>query len=125
MPTRTRDARNSHQGSSKSGGTSSTAKSSTQQTKSAKSAGASSAAAIPVPYLTAQLHTHRVELPSLPGSTQVTETVTAVRDRLPSTETMLFYGGLTAAAAFSVIEWPVAAAIGIGTAVVQRGTRKD
>ncbi|MEB3366318.1 hypothetical protein [Saccharopolyspora mangrovi] len=70
--------------------------------------------------MTAQLHTTKIPLPEIPGREGVASTVTAVRGALPSREQMLFYGGLTAAAALSVIEWPVAAAIGIGAAVVQR-----
>ncbi|WP_233575915.1 hypothetical protein [Saccharopolyspora rhizosphaerae] len=73
-----------------------------------------------MPYVTAQWHTTQVPLPQIPGRDEVASTVSAVRGALPSREQLLFYSGLTAAAALSVIEWPVAAAIGIGTAVVQR-----
>ncbi|MFC7340399.1 hypothetical protein [Saccharopolyspora griseoalba] len=80
---------------------------------------------IPVPYVTAQLHTLQIPFPGLPGRENLTSTAAAVRDQLPSRNQLLFYGGLTAAAALSVIEWPVAAAIGIGTAVVQRSAQHD
>ncbi|WP_214364247.1 hypothetical protein [Pseudonocardia sp. H11422] len=40
---------------------------------------------------------------------------------LPSPTATLYYGGLVATAALGVIEWPVAAAIGIGTALASRG----
>lgn len=47
----------------------------------------------------------------------------AVTSRLPSREQTLFYGGLGAAAVFGVLEWPVAAAVGIGTEIARRTTR--
>ncbi|WP_246536602.1 hypothetical protein [Saccharopolyspora endophytica] len=84
----------------------------------------SSGASIPVPYVTAQLHTTHIPLPEIPGRNEVASTVTAVRGALPSRDQLLFYSGLTAAAALSVIEWPVAAAIGIGAAVVQRNAHQ-
>ncbi|MBQ0924035.1 hypothetical protein KBO27_08785 [Saccharopolyspora endophytica] len=79
---------------------------------------------MPVPYVTAQLHTTHIPLPEIPGRNEVASTVTAVRGALPSRDQLLFYSGLTAAAALSVIEWPVAAAIGIGAAVVQRNAHQ-
>jgi hypothetical protein len=39
----------------------------------------------------------------------------------PSRKSMLFYGGLAATAVAGVIEWPVATAIGIGSALASRG----
>lgn len=80
------------------------------------------APAISVPYVTAELHTARIPLP---GGKDVASAVDTVRGQLPSRDQLLFYGGLTAAAAFSVIEWPVAAAIGIGNALVQRSVHKE
>lgn len=80
------------------------------------------APAIPVPYVTAELHTARIPLP---GGENVASAVDTVRHQLPSGDQLLFYGGLTAAAAFSIIEWPVAAAIGIGNALVQRSVHKE
>jgi hypothetical protein len=40
---------------------------------------------------------------------------------MPSRKSMLFYGGLAATAVAGVIEWPVAAAIGVASAVASRG----
>lgn len=128
MPTRTRDTQRRRQSTSEHGASSSPktkTQAQTQRSKADDKDESTSGASIPLPYVTAQLHTTRIALPSVPGSDQVTGTVIAVRDRLPSPEKMLFYGGLTAAAAFSVIEWPVAAAIGIGAAVMQRRTAQD
>ncbi len=43
-----------------------------------------------------------------------------VREYLPSREMALWFGGLAALAAFAVIDWPVAAAIGAGTVIAKR-----
>lgn len=91
----------------------------------AKSGRAQTGSAITLPYVTAELHTTQVQLPSMPGSKELSSAAEAVRSNLPSRDQMLFYGGLAAAAAFSVIEWPVAAAIGIGGALIQRNVHKE
>jgi hypothetical protein len=44
----------------------------------------------------------------------------AVRNNLPSRNTLLYYTGLGAAAALQVVSWPVAAAIGAGVWVASR-----
>lgn len=44
----------------------------------------------------------------------------SVRQYLPSREMTAWLGSLGALAAFSVIDWPVAAAIGAGTVIAQR-----
>jgi len=43
----------------------------------------------------------------------------AVRDRLPDSRHMLYYGGLGALAAFGVLSWPAAAAIGSGVWIAE------
>ncbi|GAA3050949.1 hypothetical protein GCM10010464_14080 [Pseudonocardia yunnanensis] len=43
---------------------------------------------------------------------------------LPPPKTLLFFGGLAATAVIGAIEWPVAAAIGIGSALAGRGAAK-
>lgn len=45
------------------------------------------------------------------------------KPHMPRADHVAYYGGLGALAAFEVIEWPVAAAIGIGTAVAERVRR--
>lgn len=45
--------------------------------------------------------------------------VQTVQPYLPSAQQAAYYGGLAAIAAIELIEWPVALAIGAGTAVVQ------
>jgi len=48
-------------------------------------------------------HTLRVTLPDNLGAI-----------RLPEPERLAFYGGIVALAAFGILEWPVAAVLGIG-----------
>jgi hypothetical protein len=48
----------------------------------------------------------------------------AVRANLPTTERMMYYGGLAALAAIGVLEWPVAAAVGAGVWVAARTSRR-
>ncbi|HEV7829364.1 MAG TPA: hypothetical protein VGP04_11030 [Pseudonocardiaceae bacterium] len=43
-----------------------------------------------------------------------------MRSWLPTPRRAAYYGSLAALAAFSVIDWPVAAAIGIGTEIARR-----
>ncbi|MEV5541905.1 hypothetical protein AB0L13_34220 [Saccharopolyspora shandongensis] len=56
----------------------------------------------------------------IPGQEDVAGVVNTVRENLPSPLQLAYYGGLGALAALSVIEWPVAAAIGIGAVLAQR-----
>lgn len=44
----------------------------------------------------------------------------AAREHIPSRGTALFYAGLAGTAVVGLIPWPVAAAVGIGTALAQR-----
>ena len=62
-----------------------------------------------------------VEIPNLPRGRR--EPAGTVRSLLPSTEQVLFYGGVAALAAFEIIEWPVAAVVAAGTYVAQRADR--
>jgi hypothetical protein len=72
---------------------------------------------VELPFVTAEFHRPDVHLP---GRAEIEEAIGTVRKNLPPPEQMVYYGGLAALAVFSVIEWPVAAAIGVGTAVAQR-----
>ncbi|GGL17670.1 hypothetical protein [Planomonospora parontospora] len=57
------------------------------------------------------------------GGREVGRVVGAARallPALPSRERLAYYGGLGALAAFGLIEWPVAAAIGVGTVIARR-----
>ncbi|MGH3785758.1 MAG: hypothetical protein ACRDRG_04255 [Pseudonocardiaceae bacterium] len=69
-------------------------------------------ATVNLPFVTAQFRKPEIDLGSAVG---------AVRSLLPTPMGAVYYGGLAALAAFSVIDWPVAAAIGIGTEIARRG----
>jgi hypothetical protein len=62
--------------------------------------------AVPVPVVAVrQMHLSRPHVPQVPQ---------AVRDRLPERNQLIYYGGLGALAAFGIVSWPIAAAIGAG-----------
>lgn len=64
---------------------------------------------IPVPVIgVRQVH---VPAPNMPQ---------ALQDKLPDRKQLIYYGGLGAMAAFGVVSWPVAAAIGAGVWVAGR-----
>lgn len=81
-----------------------------------------------IPFVTAQWHSADVHVPGKQEITSAANSavesagsaVSAVREQMPSREHAIFYGVLGGAAALSVIEWPVALAIGVGTALVSR-----
>ncbi|MEV0338612.1 hypothetical protein AB0H49_06260 [Nocardia sp. NPDC050713] len=74
-----------------------------------------------VPIPTVGVRMARVPLP--PGSRTaangVSSVTTAVLHRVPDRESMLYYGGLGAAAATGLVSWPVATAIGVGVWVAE------
>jgi hypothetical protein len=83
-------------------------------------------ATVNLPFVTAQfrapqLHMPHVHMPSPPGRAEVAAAAQTARSFLPPPREAVYYGGLTLLAAFEVIEWPVAAAVGIGTALMARG----
>jgi len=75
-----------------------------------------------LPFVTAEFHRPDVQLP---GRKEFASAAESVRSQLPSTSQTLFYGGLAAGTVLSLIEWPVALAIGVGTAVVSSGRDKQ
>lgn len=78
-----------------------------------------------LPFVTAEFHRPDVRLPGRADvEGMVGSVLGGVRENLPPPEQMVYYGGLATLAAFSVIEWPVAAAIGVGTALAQHTTRQ-
>jgi hypothetical protein len=80
-----------------------------------RSSEAAHRATIPIPV--PEVHTKRVSVPEKMGQARQ---ALAGRRRPPSGRVLAFYGALAAGAAFGVIDWPVAAAIGLGTIVVRR-----
>jgi hypothetical protein len=79
---------------------------------------------VPVVDLRIPLFTPRV--PDMGATTAQTKwAAQTVRANLPSTERMLYYGGLGVLATVGALEWPVAAALGVGVWVAGRtGNRR-
>ncbi|MFD1523734.1 hypothetical protein [Pseudonocardia yunnanensis] len=68
--------------------------------------------------MTAQFRVPDLQPPSREELGWVVQTA---RSLLPSGRTLLFFGGLAATAIAGIIEWPVAAAIGVGSALSGQG----
>lgn len=82
----------------------------------------SSGVTVPVPILIPRL---KVYHPPVLGSSSVGQAGRSVAGRLPPPGRLAFYGGRGAAAVFGVIGWPVAVAIGAGTAIARRPRAGD
>ncbi|WP_229874086.1 hypothetical protein [Amycolatopsis deserti] len=69
------------------------------------------------------LHLPRVPTPRvpMPNRGELTSALDTVRSFLPPPRQLAYYGALGVLAAVELIEWPVAVAIGLGTAVAGRG----
>jgi hypothetical protein len=78
----------------------------------------SRSATLNLPFVTAQFRAPSLHMP---GRQDLGNAARGARSMLPSGKSMLFYGGLAATAALGAIEWPVAAAIGVGSALASRG----
>lgn len=94
-------------------------------------------ATVHLPLVTAELHAPhlprphlavphvsvpRPSIPTLPGRRQMTDLGRGVSSLLPPKDQLALYGGLGAAAALGLLDWPVAAAVAAGTAVARHGT---
>ncbi len=75
---------------------------------------------VPVPVLTP--HVKVVHVPA-PGMSYVGDAGRMMVGYLPPPERLAFYGGLGIAAILGAIDWPVAAAIGVGTLMARRAGR--
>jgi hypothetical protein len=75
-------------------------------------------ATVNLPFVTAQFRAPHLHMP---GRADLDAAARGVQSVLPSPKSLLFFGGLAATAVAGVIEWPVAAAIGVGTALASRG----
>lgn len=89
---------------------------------SSRSAERTHEATVELPFVTAQFHAPDVHVP---GREDLSSAANAVRSQLPSRDHALFYGALGLSAAFAMIDWPVALAIGVGTALVSRGSAQQ
>ncbi|GHH68525.1 hypothetical protein GCM10017673_17660 [Streptosporangium violaceochromogenes] len=77
-----------------------------------------------LPMMTVQFRPPHLHLPHV-GMQEAGHAVDAAKSFLPPTERMVYYGGLGALAVAGLIEWPVAAAIGVGTMIAQRARGKS
>lgn len=75
--------------------------------------------AVPIPLITPRVRVVKLHVPP-PGMAYVEDAGRLVASYLPPPGRLAFYGGLGVAAVFGLIDWPVAAAIGIGTVVARR-----
>jgi hypothetical protein len=75
-------------------------------------------ATVDLPFVTAQFRVPDLQPPSWEELGWVVHTA---RSMLPSGTSLLFFGGLAATAIAGIIEWPVAAAIGVGSALARQG----
>lgn len=80
-------------------------------------------ATVNLPFVTAEFRAPEIHLPSLPVRApdrgDLSHAVSAIRTRLPSPGQAAYYAGLGVLGVLELIEWPVALAIGVGTAVAQ------
>jgi hypothetical protein len=76
------------------------------------------AATLNLPFVTAEFRAPDLHVPS---RDELGAAARGARSMLPSRSAMLFYGGLAVTAVVGAIEWPVAAAIGVGSALASRG----
>ncbi|GAA0941100.1 hypothetical protein GCM10009550_11020 [Actinocorallia libanotica] len=84
---------------------------------------------ITVPVITPRLTVHRLQIPTF-GLAELGGGLAAAAGRtvsgsLPPKERLGYYAGLGALAAVGVIEWPVAAVIGVGMAIARRTAAQD
>jgi hypothetical protein len=75
-------------------------------------------ATVNLPFVTAQFRAPHLHMP---GRADLDAAARGAQSLLPSPKSLLFFGGLAATAVAGIIEWPVAAAIGVGTALASRG----
>lgn len=78
-------------------------------------------ATVDLPFVTATFRMPEVSLPRVrvPSQQDVKSAAKAVQPYLPSGQQAAYFAGLAALATLEMIEWPVAVAIGVGSALVQ------
>lgn len=87
------------------------------------SGGAARTARVNLPFVTAEFRAPNVRMPEMrmPNRDDLNAAARRVGEAIPSRKAALYYGGLAAVAVAGLIDWPVAAAIGVGTALASRG----
>jgi len=88
-------------------------------------------ATVNLPFMTAQFRVPDIHMPEIrmpevrpPSREDLDSAGRKALSVLPPPKTLLFFGGLAATAVIGAIEWPVAAAIGIGSALASRSAVK-
>ena len=76
---------------------------------------------IPVP----TVHVARVHMPHVPSAPQVHVPTVVSQSTRGRRGMLLWWGGLAGGAAIGVLEWPVAAAVAIGTLVAERAVTRN
>jgi hypothetical protein len=101
--------------------------SATKQTTRSSGKQGTRTATVNLPFVTAQFRAPALHMPHVhvPDRREIDGAVQTVRSHLPSPRETVYYGGLALLAAFELIEWPVAAAIAVGTAVTGRGEARE
>lgn len=74
-------------------------------------------AKVDLPFVKAEFRVPELHMPAVSRE----DVSAAARSLVPSPREAAYYGGLVLLAAFEVLEWPVAAVIGVGAAVLHRG----
>lgn len=98
----------------------------TPQDVSAKPEHGPRTATVNLPFVKAQFRAPEMHLPPPHlGRAELSAAAHTVRSLLPPPRQALYYAGLAVFAAVEVIEWPVAAAIGVGAAVMSRSGREQ
>ncbi|MGI5268168.1 hypothetical protein ACQEUU_03340 [Nonomuraea sp. CA-218870] len=77
-----------------------------------------------LPLVSIQLHRPEMRMPHVPlphiSKQEMGHAVDIAKSFLPQPERVAYYGALGALTVFGVVEWPVAAAISVGTVIAQR-----
>lgn len=79
--------------------------------------------ALNLPMVSVQVHRPHMHVPHMDTS-WAGRAMEMGRSALPPPERLVYYGGLGALAIIGAIEWPIAAAIGVGTAIASRAVGK-
>jgi short subunit dehydrogenase-like uncharacterized protein len=80
---------------------------------------------VDLPFVTATFRQPEIHLPRvrIPNRQEVVFAAQTVQSFMPPPRQAVYFGGLAVLAAFEVIEWPVALAIGAGTALMKGSER--
>ncbi len=81
---------------------------------------------VAIPVVTPKVKVMKMHVPARGmGMSYVGDAGRLAASYLPSADRMAFYGGLGLAAIVGILDWPVAAAIGLGTMIARRTFRRE